>query len=277
MTFLKRHLNLALIVEGILISLFFLNACIEKPEPEKYVARVNDSYLDESELVDLSDTIAVSREEKLKIIRSWVEKELLYQQAEREGILNKEEFRKTIEDSKKQLAAALLLNKIASEKTYNISDSELENYYNKNRNNFSLTSTYYLLNRVKFSSYESALQFRSSLTTTDWNLALKSFQNDSSLSTSWNDSFLGEYEIYPKHVLRVLQGLYPLEISIVISDEPGYYTVLEVLDIFNPGSIPPFEVIKPKVEKRLTAELEKISIEKYIEELYLNNKIEVNY
>jgi hypothetical protein len=53
--------------------------------------------------------------------------------------------------------------------------------------------------------------------------------------------------------------------------------VLEVLDKFEKGSIPPFSAIKQQVAKRLLAEKEIIAVEDYIEELYLKNEIEINY
>jgi hypothetical protein len=266
------------IVEGILISLFFLfNACVEKTAPEKYVARVNDTYLSEEELSELKDTSAAADEAVKEIIRNWVERELLFQQAEAEGILNDVEYKKIIKDSKKKLAGALLLNKIASKKKYKPLPDELEEYYNNNRNSFILSSNHYLLNRIKFNNYDAAVSFRSKLISSGWNTALKTFQNDSLLTAVQSRTFLSEQEIYPKQVLRIVQGLYPLEISIVISDEPGYYTVLELLDIYKTGSIPPFDAIKTLVEKRFKAEMEKITVEKYLDDLYSKNQIEINY
>jgi hypothetical protein len=275
--YLKKHLPCVRIVEGIIFSLFFLNACVESSKPDKYIARVNDSYLTKEELSELTDTSISSEENTKEIVRNWVKKELLFQQAENEGIVDERAYKKIIEDSKKQLAGALLLKKIASEKVHNFLPKELEEYFNNNKSSFILSSNFYLLNRIKFNNYSKAVQFRSELISKGWDSALEDFQNDTSLTKTWSSALLNEYEIYPKQVLRVIKGLHPLEISIVISDEPGYYSVLEVLDRFNKGSIPPFNVIKPIVEKRFTAEIEKIAIEKYIDDLYLKNEIEINY
>jgi hypothetical protein len=122
-----------------------------------------------------------------------------------------------------------------------------------------------------------AVQFRTEMIAGGWETALMKFKNDTSLIKFWSSDLFSEYEIYPRQILRVIEGLYPLEISIVISDEPGYYAVIEVLNRFEKGSIPPFDVIKPLVEKRYTAELEKLAIESYIKDLYKKNEIEINY
>ena len=202
---------------------------------------------------------------------------MLYQQAENQGIINEKEYKSIIENSKKRLAGALLLKKISSDNTINILPEELKKYFDKNKNSFAFSSDHFLLNRIKFSDYIKAVQFRTEMISNGWERALMKFKSDSSITKSWSSVLFSEYEIYPKHILRVIEGLYPLEISIVISDEPGYYSVIEVLNRFERGSIPPFDVVRPLVAERLTAELEKLAIESYIEDLYEKNEIEINY
>jgi hypothetical protein len=277
MMFLKKHLLRVQIIEGIIISLFFFNACVDSTTPDKYVARVDNSFLTEEELSELMDTSASSEAQVKQIISNWIYNELLYQQAEIKGIINGKEYETIIENSKKRLAGALLLKKVSSENTIKIQPEKLEKYFNKNKNSFAFSSNHFLLNRIKFNDYIKAVQFRSEMISSGWENAIVKFENDTSLTKHWSSVLFNEYEIYPNQILRVIEGLYPLEISIVISDEPGYYAVIEVLNRFEKGSIPPFDVIKPLVEKRFKAELEKLAIESYIEELYAKSEIEINY
>jgi hypothetical protein len=265
------------IIEGIIISLFFFNACVDSTAPDNYVARVNNSFLTEEELEELTDTGTYTKSQVKQIISSWVHNELLYQQAENKGIVDEKEYETIIENSKKRLAGALLLKNVSSENTINILPEELKKYFDKNKNSFALPSNHFLLNRIKFNDYIKAVQFRTEMISTGWDKSLIKFKSDTSLTKFWSSVLFSEYEIYPKKILRVIEGLYPLEISIVISDEPGYYAVIEVLNRFEKGSIPPFDVIKPLVEKRYTAELEKLAIESYIKDLYKKNEIEINY
>lgn len=277
MMFLKKHLLRVQIIEGIIISLFFFYACVDSTTPDKYVARVDNSFLTEEELSELMDTSASSEAQVKQIISNWVYNELLYQQAENKGIINEKEYETIIENSKKRLAGALLLKKVSSENTIDILPEELEKYFDKNKNSFAFSSNHFLLNRIKFNDYIKAVQFRTEMISSGWENAIVKFGNDTSLTKYWSGVLFNEYEIYPNQILRVIEGLYPLEISIVISDEPGYYAVIEVLNRFEKGSIPPFAVIKPLVEKRFKAELEKLAIESYIEELYAKSEIEINY
>jgi len=277
MMFLKKLLKRVPIIEGIIISLFFFNACVDSTAPDNYVARVNNSFLTEEELEELTDTGTYTKSQVKQIISNWVHNELLYQQAENKGIIDEKEYETIIENSKKRLAGALLLKNVSSENTINILPEELKKYFDKNKNSFALPSNHFLLNRIKFNDYIKAVQFRTEMISNGWDKSLIKFKSDTSLTKFWSSVLFSEYEIYPKKILRVIEGLYPLEISIVISDEPGYYAVIEVLNRFEKGSIPPFDVIKPLVEKRYTAELEKLAIESYIKDLYKKNEIEINY
>ncbi len=77
-------------------------------------------------------------------------------------------------------------------------------------------------------------------------------------------------------MLRILEGLYPLEISIVIPDDRGYYTVVQLLDKYAAQSIPPFEAVKTEVESRYKSALTELALENYINDLYSLSEIEIN-
>ena len=86
---------------------------------------------------------------------------------------------------------------------------------------------------------------------------------------------LREQNVYSIKVLRVVKRLHPLEISIVISEREGYYTVVQVLEKYLAGSLPSFALIKQDVEKRFVAEKRKELMENFMKDLYSKNEIEV--
>ena len=63
--------------------------------------------------------------------------------------------------------------------------------------------------------------------------------------------------IYPVQLSRIIKDFYPEEISIVITEKPGYYSIVQLLNKLVKESVPPFELIKSKVEKRFIAEKKK--------------------
>jgi len=85
-----------------------------------------------------------------------------------------------------------------------------------------------------------------------------------------------EENLYPQKLARTVKGLNPLEISIVISDETEYHSVVQVLNVLNKGSIAPFEFVKSDIEKRLIAETEKDFTNDYVKALYSKYKIETD-
>jgi len=109
----------------------------------------------------------------------------------------------------------------------------------------------------------------------DWQKAMNVFYGDSAIISTQNKVLLKEQDVYSVKVLRMVKRLQTLEISIVISEREGYYTVVQVLKKYSKGSLPFYDVIKQDVEKRYLAEKRKELMEKYIKDLYSKNEIEV--
>jgi hypothetical protein len=273
---LKMLLSRKRIIEGILFPLIFLYACNEPQKPDSYVARVNDSYLTEDKLSEIIDSQFVSGRSRASIIKKWVKQELLYQEAIKQGVTETKKFKNTIENSKRQLAAALILENFSNTLKPVFTKEELLEYYTENQTSFRLPFNSYFLNRISFSNQDAAVQFRTELISNGWKEATSKFSKEETLVNVTSEVLIPEQDIYPVKVLRVLEGLYPLEISIVISDDEGYYTVVQLLDKYFAQSIPPFETIKSEVEKRYLSALTELAVENYIKDLFSNNEIEIN-
>ena len=271
----KMLLKRLTIIEGIIFPLFILYACNEPQKPVNYVARVNGSYLSENDLSELIDSQLVSGRSKASIIKNWVRQEVLYQEAVKQGLIDSKDFKNSIENARRELAAALLLEKFSKTSGPLYDDSNLESYYKENKTSFKLPSNSYYFNRANFSDKEAAVQFRTEVISNGWQQASQIFKQDSSLLNLSSNILLPEQDIYPVKLVRILEGLYPLEISIVITDERGYYTVVQLLDKYDAESIPPFASIKNEVKKRYIAALTDLAIEDYISDLYSKNEIEI--
>jgi len=272
---LKMLLSRIKIIEGIIFPLFFLYACSEPQKPASYVARVNGSYLTENDLSGLIDSQFVLGRSRASIIKNWVRQEVLYQEAAKQGLVDSKEFKDNIESAKRELAAALLMQKFSKTSGPLYEDANLESYYLENKTSFKLPSNSYYFNRANFSDKDAAVQFRTEVISNGWQQASQIFKQDSSLLNLSGKILLPEQDIYPVKLVRILEGLYPLEISIVIPDERGYYTVVQLLDKYDAESIPPFESVKKEVKKRYIAALTDLAIEDYISDLYSKNEIEI--
>ena len=272
---LKMLLSRNRIIEGIIFPLFIFSACSETEKPDSYIARVNNSYLTEVEFAEMIDSQFVSEKSKATLIKNWVKQEILYQEAVKQGMTDTKNYKRSIEDTKRQLAASLVLQNFAASSQPVVTQEELENYYNENKTSFRIPFNAYYLNRINFSDRETAVMFRTELMTNGWTEAVNKFSSDLSLVKLESEVLISEQDIYPVRLLRILEGLYPLEISIVIPDERGYYTVVQLLDKYSAQAIPPFEAVKSEVERRYKAALTELALENYINDLYSLNEIEI--
>lgn len=260
----------------LLFSVFLgISGCTEKKQKEDYIARVNDSYFTREDLASLVDTSGLTSEEKDKLIKSWVYSEILYQSAVNDGITSEDEYVKIINDSKKKLAGSIYLNKIIDDEDFEISDDDLFSYYEKNKMYFKADETFFRLNRIYFNDENKAIKFRNAAIETNWQNALNIFDNDSSVIKKIESQVIKESHLFPVQIARIVKDFYPQEISIVITEKPGYYSLTQFLDKHPKGTDLPFESIRENVTKRLKAEMKIKAIEKHIKELYSKNDIEI--
>ena len=270
-----RHLSRLNKISFMLIAASILTGCGKEQPTTEYVARVNDAYLTKKELASLIDTTMVNTLHKSEVIRNWVNREILFQKAKNEGILQQDDYKGLINNSGKELAGVLLLESYISSVTINFEQRDLINYFEENSNDFKIADMSYLLNIIHFSNEDRAVEFRSLVLDSDWQKAMNIFYGESAIISNENKVLLKEQDVSSIKVLRVVKRLHPLEISIVISETEGYYTVVQVLEKYLIGSLPSYNVIKQDVEKRYLAERRKELLENYIKDLYSQNEIEV--
>ncbi len=272
---LIRHLSRLNKISLMLIAASILTGCGKEQPKTEYVARVNDAYLTKKELASLIDTTMVNTLHKSEVIRNWINREILFQKAKKDGIVKQDDYKRLIKNSGKELAGALLLDNYISSVTINFEQRDLINYFEANSNDFKLPDKTYLLNIIHFSNEDRTVEFRSLVLDSDWQKAMNIFYGDSAIISTESKLLIKEQDVYSIKILRVVKRLHPLEISIVISEREGYYTVVQVLKKYLKGSLPSFDVIKQDVEKRFLAEKRKELLENYIKDLYSKNEIEV--
>ncbi len=270
---LKKHLWKKSDFLTVLFSAALIAGCGDKQDKKEFVARVNESYLSKDDLDEKLDTSFNNNFYRNEIIRNWIDEELLYQEAESEGILNDKDFENIINNSRKELAAALLLKKVFEQYKFTYNDNNLEEFYRENQNQFKLNEDAFILNVAEFRNEDEAIDFRTSVLQQDWQNVAQSKKYES--INSQTNIMIGISEIYPAQVRNLVQELYPRELSIVIQTDSLGYKIYQVVEIFHQGTIPPFNFIKEKVEKRFVSFEKRKFINEYIKKLYAENDIEV--
>lgn len=271
----EKHLTKT-ITNLILLSYVLASAgCSKETNKTEYLARVNDSYLTREEFASLVDTSNLKPNQKEQVIENWIYDEILFQQARREGITQRDEYIKIINSSKRKLAGALLIEDQILSEDIDLTDEELSSYYQKNKEYFKTTNHTFLINKVVFVDEDKAIQFRNVAINENWETAVNIFTSDSSIRKNFLFQLVEENNIYPFQLSRILKDFYPLEISIVITEKAGYYSVVQLVKDFATGTILPIELIKEEVKKRYLSEKKNELIKNYLKELYSQNEVEI--
>lgn len=272
---MKKHLyKIKFFPIIIIIAALFQGCDGDKPRTD-YVAKVNDSYLTGEELAALVDTSAGKKYYRNEVIKNWIEKELLYQAALEEDITNDEEFQKLIENSRKELAVSLYLQKYFQNEPIRYDLKGLESYYEANKNDFKLFADTYIINRVDFINEDKAVLFRNTVIESNWIKAMNTVRADSAFIRSYSRHKLYDYEIHPAELYRVITSLQPSEVSILLSLNAGMFTIVQVEDKFLKDSVPPFEIVKKEVESRFLKSQRDQSYRELMKDLHSDNEIEI--
>ncbi len=273
---MKKHFNLIKNVVLFLFAASFLSGCSNKKEQKNFVAKVNNVYLTGDQLEGMIQA-GNHKHYKSEIIRSWVIHELLFQQAKKEGILNEISYKRIIENSKKELAGALLVQKVFDKQKIPYVNRDIEDYYSLHKNEFELSYKSYLINRIDFNNENNAVQFRNIVLENDWVKALDVFVGDTSIIQSSAKKLLYDYELSPPELYKVIKELNPGDISIVLHYRRNDFTIVQLLKEFDKGTIPSLNLIRERVVKRFIADKKNILLKNYIDNLYSKYDIEVKH
>ncbi|MFA3781518.1 peptidyl-prolyl cis-trans isomerase [Melioribacteraceae bacterium 4301-Me] len=261
----------------LLLFLIIFNACAKEKKAEKYYAKVGNEYLTEDMLKDFISSERYKNLYKSEIIRRWIENEVLYQEAVKKGIEKDKEYKKLVDRASRELAIALLKKEIIQEVKNSFSSSELEQFYEKYKEDFRLQDEAYKLNIITFNNEDSAIKFRTLLLESDWDRILPAYKNDSTVVNLETRKFVYSHDVYPVSILRILQDMLPLEVSVVIPEEHSSFTVVQLIEKYPKNFLPSFESIKNVVEERYLAFKQKEHLEKYISDLIGNYKTEIEW
>lgn len=266
---LKKKINI------FFISILFFKTCTYENKNEEFIARVNDSYLRREDISSLIDTSVTNISEIEAIIYRWIEDELLFQVAVEEGITEKKIFDDILLKSTKQLAISLFLQEKLESFDINPTTKELLNFYENNQVMFQNSNPTYQLNIAIFKDEDFAIKFRELAIESNWNKAIQFTKNNNNLISISSNFIAEDREIYPIEIARLAKSMLNNEISIVLKDLEGKYYVFQLIKIFNPFEIYPFDLVKDLVREKYISTQKVKMFEEYMAELYSKNKIEI--
>jgi hypothetical protein len=261
-------------------AVLLLPGCVREQKPGPYVARVDQSYLTEDELAASRDSTGDIRQGNREFIGNWVTTELLYQEAARRHLADTPELRRQIENTRKHLAiAALLEAEVYGADSGAVTEDAIASLYNAGGEAFRLREDVMNLSFALFGDRDAANTFRSRvLGGIQWESAIQQIQRDSLLTGQLiqvaGRQYFTHSILYPEELWKLAHTLSPGDISFVLKTDAGYYVVM-AHGMRKQGEMPELNYIRNEIRERLLIEQRRIAYEKFLARLRSQHTVEV--
>ncbi len=270
---LVKHSKNNLFVVWIICSIFLIS-CSKEQKTDEYIAKVDKSILTKSMLDSSLASYSNSAKAKEEFVNDWIETEILYQEAVKEGITKEKKFASLIEKSQKELAGTFLLQKLIDENKFDPTDDEIQKYFDEKKDDFRLTEDLFKINIANFSDYSKAIQFRNKLLETNWATVENIYRLDKNVNVEKN-KLIFRSELQPVVFSKVVGSMLPNEISIILETQPNNYAVVQTLEKYMRESVPPLDIMKEEVKSRLTVIKKKDFVNNFINKLISDHDLEI--
>lgn len=255
-----------------------VQACSREVPQNPYVARVDQALLTEDEVADQHDSLDYAVLHRREYINEWVNTELLYQEAARRGLADNPRIRREVEDTRRRLAvAALLQQELYGEE--NVSEDEIVTLYNGGGEVFRLQEDLVKASYALFGDRDAANTFRGKLVRgTPWEAAVEECERDSLLRSRLvqvaTRQFFTQGTLYPPELWKLARNLGKDEVSFAVKTPAGYY-VLVVQSFTKQGELPELSYIRNEIRERILIEKRRIMYDRLLAELRAKHSVEV--
>ncbi len=239
----------------ILLTIIFLGCFGSKDKDvidEQIYATVNGIHLTESELRaivprDFYDRLTIDH--KRQIIEEWVDKELLYQEAQQIEIDKDPEIKRLLINSKRNLLSNELLERELS-KIKMPDESELKKFYEDNNEYFELQANEYIVRYALFDNKKDATDFYSKVKRNQsFSELAEEFSKHPSSNAGGNLGVINEESVEPpiwENILSTITKYGIRKISDPFNVIDGWGCVI-VDEELKTGSIKPFDYVRDLV------------------------------
>ena len=264
----------------LLTAIIFIASCSKGGGTQgSYVLKIDGTTLTQADvqaemnsLPDMAKQFFTGPEGTSRFVDELVKKEMLYLEAKKQGLDKTKEFEKKVEEFKKSILINQLLEK-EIKATSKITEKDAEDYYNSHKNDFMMRNEV-RLSQIMVKNEDDAKKVIERLKKGE-DFAKVAVQVSTDKKSAKSGGFMGSFkrgELAPEvdeAVFRLKDG----EIGAPIKLKDGIH-IFRVTYI--KGPIVKFDQVKDMVMHRLTAEKQKSSFDKLIENLKKNYKVDIN-
>jgi hypothetical protein len=246
-----------------------LMGCDQEERPTTPVARIDDRVLTLEDIHARFDSVrAPSDAQVYEYIQRWIVNELLYREAVRQGFDRSEELSVQLQDIRRQLTiTAMLEQSIYQQDDLSSTREEVEQYFTKHREEFSLTQDVALVSYVVFSDRDAANALRTMvIRRTPWNEACQRIAADPVFHT--------QATLVPDNLWRAVTGTPVGTPSFPIRTDDGFF-VLMTWKLGRRGDTPDVLYVEPEIKGRLAIERRQQRMDELLENLRREHAVEI--
>jgi peptidyl-prolyl cis-trans isomerase C len=253
----------------VLGSLLLLIACQGPPVPQEAIARVGDAVLTETDLegrlpVGVStDQVAA---ERARLIDSWIQREMLYQEALRRELHQQARVQHLIEEARRDLLAAALLDAEFSGQAVPVDEGTIAAHYQERIADFQRIRPEIRVRHILLSSQRDANARYQALERGESFAALAS-EHSTDLDTRYQGGDLGYFSADQEPVLWDACQDLPLDrVSKPIRTQFGYH-LFQVLDRQEAGTVRGLDQVRGQVVEDLVRQEHQERLDQFLARL----------
>ena len=257
-------------------------SCSQRTEQSEEIARVDDQTLTREKIHEVFDSAAGVSEVQMRMFaREWVNSEILYQEAKREGLDHSDGVLKSLEEARRQLAINALLDKeVFTESPQSISGTEAAAYFRTHAEEFALRDDIVELSLAVFAEREPAASFReTALEGGGWQTALNAAQapvdGKVPLITKADSAFFTQSSLFPSKLWKVATALGPGEVSFPVKTNSGYFVIM-LIGSYPRGSTSPLEYVQDAIKSRLVMQHRQERLAEFLESARKKHTVQIN-
>lgn len=251
-----------------LCALAALAACSDAPPPDApgggaVVARVGPATLTEGDLADALGDVPASLDSvtaREQVVEQWVQRELLVQEARRQGLDQTPRVRRRLAEAERAALELAALDAYFDQAPAEPTEDELKAYYDRHREALALREPYVRLRHLRLRDPSRAEDARASfqravgsaVPDSLFALVAEEYADDPEGAVAFASEYVSESQIGAlDDVLAERVAALPAGAQIAVVPVGGVVHVVQVVDRVPEGTVPPFRLVRDELAERV--------------------------
>lgn len=260
---LQKHLKKR-VISLIYISLIFSVGCGGN-DSEEFLENESEKYY-KKELENINYENLTLLHEK--------EKEALFLKAIEDSLVFSKEFESLLRKAKKEIAAAMVIDRFSENLEIDTSNEVLKDYYRNHLNEFQIYDDAVVVNKADFSEYENSVQFRKYVLKYGWDAAEKVYGGKTDIVRIEKFRLIYQSDLKRKKEFRYFSTLREGELSIIFRTEHNNFSIVQLVKNLDKYAVPRFEFVKELVKNNYLVSAYKKEYNKFLDELIIKYKLD---